>query len=99
MRQRRARKFSLALHEGDGDITPIVITCRASAAACAVLAREHGEPDATAMVLDSLGLGIADLEISRTGAYDVEALRPQQWCRQDVGRQPIDQRRRWEPRA
>jgi len=24
------------------------------------------------MVLDSLGLGIADLDISRTGGYDVE---------------------------
>jgi hypothetical protein len=27
--------FRLLLHKGDGDTTPIVITCRASAAACA----------------------------------------------------------------
>jgi hypothetical protein len=47
------------------------------AAACAVLARDHGEPDDAAMVLDSLGLTIADLETAGADAYDLEALRRQ----------------------
>jgi hypothetical protein len=48
------------------------------AAACAVLARDHGEPDDAAMVLNSLGLTIADLKNAGADPFDVEALRPQQ---------------------
>jgi len=46
------------------------------AAACAVLARDHGEPDDAAMVLDSLGLTLADLKNAGADAFDLEALRP-----------------------
>jgi hypothetical protein len=45
------------------------------ATACAVLARDHGEPDDAAMVLDSLGLTVADLEAAGADPYDLEALR------------------------
>jgi hypothetical protein len=46
------------------------------AAACAVLARDHGEPDDAAMVLHSLGLTVADLVTAGADPLDLESLRP-----------------------
>jgi hypothetical protein len=45
------------------------------AAALGALAREQMEPDLAAMVLDSLGLTIADLERAGADAYDLELLK------------------------
>jgi hypothetical protein len=44
------------------------------AAALGTLARDHMEPDLAAMVLDSLGLAVADLEAAGADAYDLEPL-------------------------
>jgi hypothetical protein len=44
------------------------------AAALAVLARNHRQPDLAAMVLDSLGITLADLERAGADAYDLEPL-------------------------
>lgn len=45
------------------------------AGACAVLARDHGEPDDAAMVLHSLNITIADLEAAGADPYDLEPLK------------------------
>jgi hypothetical protein len=46
------------------------------AAALAELARAHMEPDLATMVLDSLGLTVADLQAAGADAHDLEALKP-----------------------
>ena len=45
------------------------------AAALGKLARTHMEPDLALIVLDSLGLTIADLEAGGADAYDLEAIK------------------------
>ena len=45
------------------------------AAALGELARTHMEPDLALIVLDSLGLTIADLEAGGADAYDLEAIK------------------------
>ena len=45
------------------------------AAALGELARTHMEPDLALIVLDSLGLTIADLEAEGADAYDLEAIK------------------------
>jgi len=49
------------------------------AAALGELARTHMEPDLAAMVLDGLGLSVADLEAAGADAHDLEPLRRRQW--------------------
>jgi hypothetical protein len=44
------------------------------AAALGELSRTHMEPDLVAMVLQSLGLSITDLEAAGADPYDLEAL-------------------------
>jgi hypothetical protein len=44
------------------------------AAACAALARDHGEPDEAAMLLRTLDLSVDDLRAAGADAYDLEAL-------------------------
>jgi hypothetical protein len=44
------------------------------AAALATLARDHRQPDLAAMVLDSLGLSIADLRRAGADPHDLEHL-------------------------
>jgi hypothetical protein len=44
------------------------------AAALAELSRTHMEPDLAVMVLESLGLSIADLKAAGADRYDLEAL-------------------------
>jgi len=44
------------------------------AAALGELARAHMEPDLAAMVLDSLGVSVADLKAAGADPYDLEAL-------------------------
>jgi hypothetical protein len=44
------------------------------AAALGELSRTHMEPDLAAMVLQSLGLSITDLEAAGADPYDLEAL-------------------------
>jgi hypothetical protein len=44
------------------------------AAALGTLARDHRQPDLAAMVLDSLGLTLADLKRAGADAYDLAAL-------------------------
>jgi hypothetical protein len=44
------------------------------AAALGALAREHMEPHLAAMVLDSLGLTLADLKAAGADTYDLEPL-------------------------
>jgi hypothetical protein len=44
------------------------------AAALGELARTHMEPDLAAMVLDSLGVTVAELEAAGADPYDLEAL-------------------------
>jgi hypothetical protein len=46
------------------------------AAALGALAREHMQPDLAAMVLDSLGLTIADLKAAGADPSDLDALDP-----------------------
>ena len=45
------------------------------AAALGALAREHMEPDLAAMVLDSLGLTVADLKAAGADPFDLEPLK------------------------
>jgi hypothetical protein len=54
---------------------PTTYRLQGIAAALGALAREHMEPDLAAMVLDSLGLTIADLERAGADAYDLEPLK------------------------
>jgi hypothetical protein len=46
------------------------------AAACAVLARDYGEPDDAATVLNHLGLTVAVLEAAGADPYDLEPSKP-----------------------
>jgi hypothetical protein len=54
--------------------------------ACALgaLAREQMEPDLAAMVLDSLGLTVADLAAAGADAYDLAALERDQYLVSDT---------------
>jgi hypothetical protein len=61
MPRRRNDALSIGYHQG-------------TAATCAVLAREHGEPDDAAMLRETLDPTVADLEAQKADSYDLEPL-------------------------